>query len=641
MSDSYSSSSGSSDGGTEQGERPEDNPPDYKETGPDQRPVGEATSSNDRWDERVRQQRSSEIGPIHRPGSPRVPTSNQVPAGKPAKQDVGPVHHQGDTRSLHEVLPPVEVDTLLDSLEEGILLMDGNLRIVAVNEPVLEDTGATEGELLGLPLEKVLEVDNEDIERIRSFNAGPETGDTRLTIRDGAIKAGETDRLRADFHCIPRRPFSRTDGLVMTYCCSSSPRGELSDTRLKERLGLVNQFNTTLRRVSRSIIHPTSRTDLEAIVCSELAKGSPYEFAVIVEETTDGDEPEAVPRTWAGIDDADLTELLSPIDTERDSQCPLTKAIKTGAVQVATGIDRHPKVAEKLAETGLSIASVAVVPIRYKERDYGVLAVYSGRETPFEEYELGMLEDLGEIVGFAYNAVEKDELLGTDSVVELEIEVTDSEAFLVGASALTECTFTLESVVPVGDGTLLYYHRVEGGSMERLLDVAAESPQITGAEVIRRHEDLSWVVFERKETSPIELLSANNVNVREVRATGGVVRYLLEISPTRDIEGVFDVLASLYGEYELVAKRRRERAAYTTSEFRHEVLDSLTTKQQKTLEAAFQQGYFNRPRDSTAEEIASQLDIASSTFHQHLRAAMSKLMTILLDSESNQPVLTQ
>jgi predicted DNA binding protein len=57
----------------------------------------------------------------------------------------------------------------------------------------------------------------------------------------------------------------------------------------------------------------------------------------------------------------------------------------------------------------------------------------------------------------------------------------------------------------------------------------------------------------------------------------------------------------------------------------------LTDKQREVLEAAFEMGYFQRPKESNATEIAEALDITQSTFTGHLMAAQRKLLEDILD----------
>ena len=53
---------------------------------------------------------------------------------------------------------------------------------------------------------------------------------------------------------------------------------------------------------------------------------------------------------------------------------------------------------------------------------------------------------------------------------------------------------------------------------------------------------------------------------------------------------------------------------------------NLTQRQLEILETAYEKGYFDRPRQSNATEIAAELDINPSTFREHLTAAESKIL---------------
>ncbi|WP_282102553.1 helix-turn-helix domain-containing protein [Halovivax limisalsi] len=56
----------------------------------------------------------------------------------------------------------------------------------------------------------------------------------------------------------------------------------------------------------------------------------------------------------------------------------------------------------------------------------------------------------------------------------------------------------------------------------------------------------------------------------------------------------------------------------------------LTKQQRRSLETAYYEGFFEWPRDVSGEEVASSLDIAPSTFHQHLRKAERKVFDSVL-----------
>ncbi|MFC7047343.1 helix-turn-helix domain-containing protein [Halobacteriaceae archaeon GCM10025711] len=52
----------------------------------------------------------------------------------------------------------------------------------------------------------------------------------------------------------------------------------------------------------------------------------------------------------------------------------------------------------------------------------------------------------------------------------------------------------------------------------------------------------------------------------------------------------------------------------------------LTPRQLEILTTAYEMGYFERPRQANATEIAAELDISPSTFSEHLAVAESKIL---------------
>lgn len=57
----------------------------------------------------------------------------------------------------------------------------------------------------------------------------------------------------------------------------------------------------------------------------------------------------------------------------------------------------------------------------------------------------------------------------------------------------------------------------------------------------------------------------------------------------------------------------------------------LTDRQFEVIKCAFEQGYFEWPRDAGSNEIAKKLGISRATFLEHLRKAQSKLLREAID----------
>jgi predicted DNA binding protein len=66
-------------------------------------------------------------------------------------------------------------------------------------------------------------------------------------------------------------------------------------------------------------------------------------------------------------------------------------------------------------------------------------------------------------------------------------------------------------------------------------------------------------------------------------------------------------------------------------------VEGLTDRQREAVVAAHNAGYFEWPRESTAEEIADAMEIASSTFHSHLRKSLSKVVTAHVNQNGDDP----
>ncbi|WP_436935535.1 helix-turn-helix domain-containing protein [Halovenus marina] len=120
--------------------------------------------------------------------------------------------------------------------------------------------------------------------------------------------------------------------------------------------------------------------------------------------------------------------------------------------------------------------------------------------------------------------------------------------------------------------------------------------------------------------------------VTETYAHGGDLHVTLH---TPDMDGLREVLGSLQSEFgdvqvEYLARGREER---DESEVVPVDLRKLTERQREVVRTAYRMGYFEYPREANAGEVASELDIGTSTFTEHLNAAQSKLLDELLVRE--------
>ena len=116
------------------------------------------------------------------------------------------------------------------------------------------------------------------------------------------------------------------------------------------------------------------------------------------------------------------------------------------------------------------------------------------------------------------------------------------------------------------------------------------------------------------------------------RADGGRARVDLEVASEADVRTLLDGVQEPFPDTRLVSKRERAHPVDEGDDaLSEEGLAALTDRQREVVEVAYRAGYFNWPRDSTAEEVAESLDISSPTLHNHLRQAEQSLLGDLFE----------
>ncbi|WP_273837635.1 bacterio-opsin activator domain-containing protein [Halococcus sp. PRR34] len=452
------------------------------------------------------------------------------------------------------------------------------------------------------------------------------TGKGSEEVASEAISAGVTDYLRKD---------TGTDQYaVLANRIENAVAQRRAERALAERerrlaaqrdeLATFDRINAVIQGIIRNLVAAATRDEIEHTICERLAASELYEFAWIAERGAGGD---LAVRTGAGIDDTDGVDVAT--DGEAVAE-PAARALETGGVQVLDPADGS--IVEDEAATDHEHRSAAAIPLSYENVVYGVLAVYSTRRDAFSEREQSGFAVLGEIAGFAINAAQNMRLLLSDTAVALELHVPDGSGFATRLTERLDCRYSLDGVVPGADGTLLQYVVVDGVAPERVLDAADESDLVASARLVSERETGS--VFELAITdSPVNTLIEVGGTVQEFTAEDGEARVVAEIATDADVRTVVDGFEAAYPGAELLSKRTVELPLRTEGTFRQTLDERLTQKQRSALRAAYFAGYYDWPRDSTAEQVAESMGITSPTLHNHLRKAQRELAAAFLEND--------
>ncbi|WP_159904437.1 histidine kinase N-terminal 7TM domain-containing protein [Salinirussus salinus] len=472
----------------------------------------------------------------------------------------------------------------LAALDDGVVIVDTDREVLYMNAAAGEILDRDPTGALGEPADRL--VGDEELDLAATDRLAELSVDGRTYEVETAPVADRRGR--------------EVGHTVLLYDVTERKRRERELRAQRDRFQRLERINTVIREVNQALVGATTVDELERAVVESLATPGLYDTVWL--NTTASDGP---PVRMVADDDsartveegAEFGELPPPLVADDPD---------------VAGTDLPADPAE--ADGG----DWATVPVVYGRTVYGVLALHSDREAGFGERELSVLDELGETVGHALNAVEHTRLLVADTHVELDFRSTDGDALLVALAGETGVEWTLDGLVPADDGDLIAYLSTDEG-----VDAAAAVSHPGVVDTRRLATDggttLEVTAAEGMLAHPLVEFGAN---VRTATAADGSCRLVAEISPEANVRAVVERLQEEFPETELLAKREVE----PTGEAALPDEADLTDRQREALEAAYRAGYFEWPRDSTAEEVAASLDIASPTLHGHLRKAENRLV---------------
>jgi len=534
----------------------------------------------------------------------------------------------GDPAAISEATK----ERAMDEAPVGITVTDPSLPdnpLVYVNRAFEEMTGYTADESLG---------------RNCRFLQGERTDEDAVAEIAAAVDAEEPVSVellnyRRDgtpfWNRLDVAPIDDESGEVVYYVgfqtdVSERKRAEREAERERANLEhLVERIQGLLRDVTNSIVRAESRREMEREVCRRLAAVDGYVGAWIGQP--DLSRERLVSRTSAGETAAALGELTVRLDGDD----PAARAAADGSIQVGDPSDDPVHAAWSDAGSATPSA-VASVPLEYGESLYGALNVYAADADAFDERESVVLEALGRAIAAAIARFESRRIIATDTVTELTVATADPDFVFVDLAAAADCRLEYQGGVLRSNGQWLAFFEATDADPDRLLDAAADRPDIDEATCLTA--DGTGGVFEFAVADPafVRSLADNGARTRTLTVgPEGRARLQVDVPDRESARDVFDALSATYDGTELIATRESDRPARTDREFRSTVENRLTEQQRIALEKAYHGGFFEWPHAVSGEELAASMGISRSTFHQHLRAAERKFVAELFDGRNS------
>jgi predicted DNA binding protein len=395
--------------------------------------------------------------------------------------------------------------------------------------------------------------------------------------------------------------------------------------QLHDDLDRVTIVNELISDILTDLVEAASREEIADTICRRLGETDIYEFAWVGERELGGGD--VVVRAGAGETGRTLEEIRQSID---ETTIPEERAIESGEPVVVQPIGDDDAIAEPIRRAAFAdgLQSLLAIPLVYGSSVYGVVGVYTAEQDAFSERERSSFETVGEMAGFAVNATRHRNLLLSDTVVELDLQVTDPDAPLVSAATEAETSLALDGLVPQGDELLSYL--VVEDDVTPVTEILDEHDGVIESRIIGEYENGGTLEVSLGSRTPLGLLAASGVTVRGATYAEGHGNVDVECSPEEDIRRIVDALSREY-DADVLAKREREHDVTTAGEFRDELSEELTDRQENALRTAFFADYFESPRGSSAQEVAEALDITGPTLLHHLRAGQRKLLAEFFD----------
>jgi predicted DNA binding protein/PAS domain-containing protein len=492
---------------------------------------------------------------------------------------------------LFELLPATRRlgrQAALVGMDDGVVIVDTDRTMLYMNPAAGDILACDPEDAVGEPADELVDTDELD------FAATDRLAELSFDGRTYEVETAPIDDRRG----------KQVGHTVLLYDVTERTRREAELRAQRDRYKRLERINTVIREVNGALVGATTVEELQRAVVETLATPGLYDDVWLSVTASDG-PPVRMTAGESGPEPAEDDGVPASLEAPESPS-----SLGERDLDLATDGDRGPTAA----------GDWATVALVYGRTVYGAMALHTDREAGFDERELEVLDELGETIGHALTAIERTHLLLSDSRVEVDLSSTDEGALLVALSEATGTEWALDGLVPATEGELLAY-----------LSTDAEDAGVDAARGHAGVSDVRTVATGGGTTLEVRAgggMLANpllecGANVVDATASDGRCELTVELSSDTAVRAVVNRVRGSFPGTDLRAKREVEP---TDGEPLPDETD-MTDRQREALEAAFRAGYFDWPRDSTAEEVAESLDIASPTLHSHLRKAENRLLS--------------
>lgn len=502
-------------------------------------------------------------------------------------------------------------ETLLKQTNEGICVTQGD-EVVFVNDRLTSFLGPDESTLVGSSFSDVIEHTDaeDDVTALRSSQ-----GQVVKTSVSTTQMADRVYELRERTFQINDEPFS-----VWSF------RDITAANRRKRQLHRERELSeSTIEILAQSSTDQT----VEQSFSLEMVDERRFQFAW-VGESNQGTQLDI--QAYAG-NGQEYLSAISPITCD-DSGAPAPpslQALRDGEARFLYDISEQLETPWGQAADAQGFVSAAALPLVDNGIPYGVFCLYSSEQSVFDSYDEQFLQKLADALARVVVDKKRAAALASEQVVEITFRVTSDQFYLnealQGDPPGEYGTATVESVVQQSGDGVVEFITVEDTQPDSIVTAVSEH---NAAEAVSSHSEQSdaRIQVETNRTTLGGLIQETGVRLREIMIEDGVAEVTIQLPVERDEQPVLDRIREDF-DIDAVTGHITKSVQPRSGAVQPSDVTDLTQKQQQAVEAALEAGYFARPRENSASEVAELLGVSHSTFLQHLRAAERKLFADL------------
>lgn len=473
-------------------------------------------------------------------------------------------------------------------------------------------------------------VENQDLE-FELNQTNPISGTVYPIDQHGAISIGTNTS--EEISDVEHRIIKAICRIAASELDSHKYESDINETEVElkskdARIQRLNQVNSIIRSGIRSVVEASTAQEVVEELCDSLVDeaGICFVWYGSYDSIMDTLEPECI----AG-DDLSYLDSLS-IDENGTGKEPSRVAVQTQETQVRRSLyDRRPLEYWEKQALKRGYKSVVSIPICYDESIFGVISLYSDVPRDLDEDIVSIYEEISDLVAFTINNFRRKQALVTDTVTELKIDVTHSEFEIIEFAQEHSWEVEIEDVVADQEDGFRVFASVYHAKTEELESFAAMTPTVDRLEILEESESIHMCEFQITEHCFISEILRHNAVPQRVKIEDSEAYLTVHLPQEMNVREFMDMFRSKHPHSEVAARSTEEQSLRRISDIDSKIEEELTDRQLEVLRLAYHSGYFDRPRNRTAEDIAEILDVSHPTVGRHLREAERKIFALLLE----------